>query len=417
MKLWRMLKERMLSHADSIAFTDGNITYRRLVEMVEGDQTGEGHIRIVCGKSKQDAALQILYCLANGYVSVPVDEEYGSAYVESVRAFLRDDEATYPDLAFIVFTSGTTGTPKGVMLSEDAIIENLKAIEGYFAVRAGQKMTIMRPLVHISALTGELLFGLYQGLELSFSEGSFQPQKAAQIFRENGTEVIGCTPTVLYHLYRYLADTSLTDIVISGERISSGLVAMLKPLGDKIHFYNVYGLTENSPRVTALCPQDFFRKIGSVGKVIRNTQLKMKDGELLVQSGSLMTGYYRRAELTNKKLRDGWLYTGDLAEIDKDGFVYILGRKDGMIIRGGVNVFPEDIESEAKSIEGVSACIAYGEDDLRFGQRVCLNYTGTANADMVHRKLAERLPSRMVPSKVRQVKSIATTASGKIKRK
>lgn len=417
MKLWRMLKERMLSHADSIAFTDGNITYRRLVEMAESNQTGEGHIRIVCGKSKQDAALQILYCLANGYVAVPVDEEYGSAYVESVRAFVRDDEATYPDLAFIVFTSGTTGTPKGVMLSEDAIIENLKAIEGYFAVRAGQKMTIMRPLVHISALTGELLFGLYQGLELSFSEGSFQPQKAAQIFRENGTEVIGCTPTVLYHLYRYLADTSLTDIVISGERISSGLVAMLKPLGDKIHFYNVYGLTENSPRVTALCPQDFFRKIGSVGKAIRNTQLKMKDGELLVQSGSLMTGYYRRAELTNKKLRDGWLYTGDLAEIDKDGFVYILGRKDGMIIRGGVNVFPEDIESEAKSIEGVSACIAYGEDDLRFGQRVCLDYTGTANADMVHRKLAERLPSRMVPSKVRQVKSIATTASGKIKRK
>lgn len=417
MKLWGMLRERMLSHADSIAFTDGNITYRRLVEMAEDNQMGEGHIRIVCGKSKQDAALQILYCLANGYVSVPVDEEYGSAYVECVRAFVRGDEAKYPDLAFIVFTSGTTGTPKGVMLSEDAIIENLKAIEGYFAVHEGQKMTIMRPLVHISALTGELLFGLYQGLELSFLEGSFQPQKATQFFKENATAIIGCTPTVLYHLYRYLADTLLTDIIISGERISSGLIAMLKPLDNKINFYNVYGLTENSPRVTALCPQDFFLKIGSVGKPIRNTEIKTDNGELLVKSKSLMSGYYKRPDLTAEKIKDGGLYTGDLAEIDEDGFVYILGRKDGMIIRGGVNVFPEDIESEAKSIEGVSSCIAYGEDDLRFGQRICLDYTGTVNADMVRRKLAERLPSRMVPSKVRQVKSIATTASGKIKRK
>ncbi len=417
MKLWDFLKLRMMCHADDIVFPRTKMTYGELIKMVEFQSNGAGKLQLIECSYRENAAIEILRCIACGNVAVPVDKTYGQAYIDQIRALIKDDAQEYRDLAFIVFTSGTTGVPKGAMLSDDAIIANLIGIESYCSIEPQKKIMILRPLVHIAVLVGELLFGLCRGLEISFYEESFFPQRLAQTLKANGTQVIGCTPTILYRLYDYLGDTVLTDIIISGERLTPVIVELLETYRNRIDFYNVYGLTENSPRVTALKPGEFFAHAGSVGKAIKNTELKICGGELLVQSKSMMNGYYKRPELSAEKLRDGWLHTGDAAQIDEMGYVYILGRKDGMIIRGGLNIFPEDIEAEIYQIDGVEECVVYGEDDIRYGQKVCLEYVGSASITDVRKRLVELLPCNMMPNRIIKVEQIAKTMSGKKKRK
>lgn len=414
MTLWEFLKPRMEHLGERIAFSNGNISYLQLVRLVEREK-GDGSLCIVNGDTKQEMAINLLRCLARGDVAIPIDMGYGKTYIHNLQDSIGSDENKYPDVAFIIFTSGTTGMPKGVMLSHEAVIENLKGIDDYFKVSIGQRLLIVRSLVHISALTGELLFGLYKGLRIDFFEEQFVPRRLGTYMQKCGTEIFCCTPTILYRLYRYLDQTVLTDIVISGERISTELVGLLRKYRNKIRFYNVYGLTENAPRVSALIPEEFFDHIGSVGTPILNTEIKVENEELLVRSKSMMSGYYKRADETEKKLRNGWLHTGDIAKIEND-FITICGRKDSMLIRGGLNIFPEDIEREVQRIDGVVDCIAYGKDDTAFGQKIYLDYVGEINEIEVRKILAKRLPATIMPNCIRKTDSIPMTVSGKKKR-
>ena len=316
MKLWKFLKSRMELHSSAIAFSREKITYGDLIRIAEAEPHGLGTLRLIECSSRAKAAIDILKCIACGDVAVPVDKGYGQAYIEHIQLFMKNDTTRYSDMAFIVFTSGTTGTPKGVMLSNKAIIANLKGIEKYCDIEVGKRIMILRPLVHIAVLVGELLFGLCRGMELCFYEEPYVPQRLAESLKKCETQVIGCTPTVLYRMCNYLEDSALTDVIISGERLSPMMTALLERYRERIHFYNVYGLTENGPRVTALKPAEFFFHPGSVGRAIANTKLKLRDGELLVRSRSVMNGYYKRPELTKKKMHGGWLHTGDAAQID-----------------------------------------------------------------------------------------------------
>lgn len=413
MTLWEFLRERMQLHKDRIAFSKGRITYGELISIAESGSGGGEQLQMISCAPRQRGAIELLQCLAGGRIAVPIDINYGQAYLDRIGTLVSVDPQYDSRLAFIVFTSGTTGTPKGVMLTHSAIIENLKAIESYFHVQEGQKMMIVRSLVHISALTGELLFGLCHGLELSFFEENFIPQRLVKELQTQKTQVLGCTPTMLYHLKNYLRDTDLRHIAISGERLSASMVESLKEYRDKIDFYNVYGLTENGPRVSALLPQEFFSRAGSVGKPVRETQIQIKNGELLVKSKSMMLGYYKCGDLTKLKIRGGWLYTGDMAKTDEDGYLYILGRKDNMLIRGGVNIFPEEIEEAAKRIAGLDDCIVYGEDDLNYGQKICMDYVGTTCIDRIRKELTQLLPCRLIPNRIRQVEEIPRSPNGK----
>ncbi len=415
MTVWSFLKSRMQTYGNRIAFRQGNLTYAQLISLAEGERGG-GKLRVVRGRTKQETAVELLRCLACGDVAVPLDGSYGEDYVRAIRAKIENDRSRYPKLALLMFTSGTTGTPKGVMLSHKAIVHNLKGIEGYFEVATGQRILIFRSLVHISAITGELLYALYRGLEIDFYEEAFSPQRLANRMAENGTEIFCCTPTLLYHIYRYLDGAPLDSIAISGERISNELVALLKRYEHKIKFYNVYGLTENAPRVSSLNPDEFFAYAGSVGKPIRNTRIKLKNGELLVKSASMMSGYYMRKDLTAEKLKGGWLHTGDMAEL-KEKRLYINGRKDGMLIRGGINLFPEDIERAINAITGVDDCIVYGKDDVAYGQKIYLDYAGGISEAALRRELAKRLPPSHIPNHINKTQTIPLTASGKKKRK
>lgn len=417
MTVWQFLKKRMLPYGSCVAFTEGRMTYAALIEAVEAQASQSKNEPVIAkGRTRQEQAIEILRILARGDIPVPVEESYGSEREAKIRRILTERREKLGKTAVIMFTSGTTGEPKGVKLSHRGLIENLKGIEGYFQASAGQKILILRPLVHIAVFTGELLFALCKGLEIAFYEEAFQPNRLANYIDREGIEIFGCTPTLIYHLSRFLKGDGLKSVIVSGERLTAGVVAALKERYPQLSFYNVYGLTENSPRVSALCPGEFFRKPGSVGRPIAHTRLKLADGELLVKSRSLMQGYLGDASGTEEKLRGGYLHTGDLARIDGQGYLYILGRKDDMLIRAGMNIYPAEIESAAMQIDGVKSCLAYGEADVRFGQRICLKAEADLEAAALRRELSARLPAYLVPDRIEIVPSLELTPSGKVKR-
>lgn len=417
MKLWRFLKNRMHYYGNKIAFTQGNITYSKLIDLVEKEQRKQKYRLVIAkGKTKQEQAIEILRTIASGNIPVPVEASYGIERENAIENILAENHDTLNKTAVVLFTSGTTGKPKGVKLSHKNIIENLKGIDGYFSVRKGQKLLITRPLVHVAVFTGELLFALYKGLEIDFYEEVFQPSRMAHYIDENRVQIFCCTPTLMYHLSRYLIGESLESIVISGEQLTGGVINILKEKYSKLNFYNVYGLTENSPRVSALCPDNFFKKIGSVGKPIAHTEVKLCNGELLVKSPSVMQGYLGDFEKTQEKIRGGWLYTGDMASIDTDGYIFILGRKDNLIIRSGMNIYPAEIENVVLQIEGVKSCIVYGESDVHYGEKICMKVIADINASELRKELVAKLPAYLVPDKILFVNKIELTPSGKIKR-
>ena len=418
MNVWKAIGRRMRRYGDRIAFVRGKITYAQLLSLVENRQNASSkHLLVpVYGKTKQEQAIGILQTLACGNIPVPMEESYGSVREEKIRKILSENTDDLRTTAAVLFTSGTTGEPKGVRLSHRGIVENLRGIERYFKVESGCRILIVRPLVHVGVFTGELLFALYRGLEIDFYEEAFQPNRLAAYIEVSRAQVLGCTPTLMVHLSRYWKGGALQVAAIGGERLTDGAAKILREKYPNVNFYNVYGLTENSPRVCALPPESFFGKIGSVGRPIAHTKVKLLCGELLVKSRSVMLGYMGEREKTREKLRGGWLHTGDLARIDEEGYVYILGRKDDMLIRSGMNIYPAEIESAAVQIPGVSACMVYGEEDVRFGQKICMKAVSDLDAAALRRALAGSLPAYLVPDKILIVDALELTPSGKVKR-
>lgn len=417
MTLWEFLKKAMLGHADQIAFEEG-MTYAELIREAESPQTSpRQRLRLCSGLTRQNQALALLRALAHGEIAIPVGADYGEEQAERIRLTVsRYGSSVSPDTALILFTSGTTGEPKGVMLSHENITENLLGIEEYFAVEPGQKLLICRPLVHVAVLVGELFFGLYKGMTLCFYEEPFQPRRLARTIDDGAIDAICLTPTLMFHLLPCLSGRRLSSVVLSGERLSVRLTELLKEKYPWIGFYNVYGLTENAPRVSALTPENFFRKPGSVGRPIRRTAVEIENGELLVRSPSVMLGYLGREELTRKKIQNGALCTGDAAATDEEGYLYILGRKDEMIIRCGFNIYPQEIENIVNKIPGVERCLVFGEEDIQCGQRVCLKYMGALEPSELRKAFAGKLAPHLLPQRIERVESLPLTPGGKVKR-
>ncbi|MGN1099755.1 MAG: class I adenylate-forming enzyme family protein, partial [Christensenellales bacterium] len=198
----------------------------------------------------------------------------------------------------------------------------------------------------------------------------------------------------------------------SGEVLTESVSKLLCDTFPNTEFYNVYGLTEHSPRVSALLPVDYAVKPGSVGKPIGDVRIKIERGELLVKSDSVMKGYYHDETLTADKIQNGWLHTGDRARMDADGYLYIDGRLDGMLIKAGINVYPEEIEKRANEIEGVSECVVYGER-VDNATVIGMKYVGTIGEKELRRELVGILNPNIVPTRIEKAEELARTASGK----
>lgn len=453
--LWKYIEEKMLRHQDStLVEEDICITYEGAVAFAKefAKRLEASCYGILC-RSELSGALAILSCIAAGVTFLPLSYRYGRKHCENIfqtvhpEYMITDimgelnvvklDNGTYQEPvgerpAAILCTSGTTGKPKGIMLSEKNLCTNISDIRRYFAINPADKILISRSLYHCAVLTGELLTSLCQGTHVHFYSESFRPGEILRKIKAEEITVLCGTPTMLTALARFERCTSnkstLRTIAISGECLDAARARTIKDAFPAAKIYHVYGLTEASPRVTFLPPEQFAAQGTCVGYPLRSLQLRVVDrrgtvvfpgetGELCVRGDSVMMGYYNDPTATVAVLRGGWLYTGDMAEISREGLVKIRGRKDNMIIRGGMNIYPQEIEKCLSMDSRVREVMAYGISDPLFGEKIGLRIAGDfAGRDEVLRMCRRMLLPYQVPAVVELMDELPKNGAGKIVR-
>ena len=451
MTLWKYIKERMLSFGGSTVREGGVcVSYDELVGYIERFAlriSGQGCCAVCCA-SELSAATAILGCIAAGVPVAPLSMRYGTAQCRSILDVLSPtcvvtdadgslgvygicDSSFSPARvrpALIMFTSGTTGTPKGAMLTESAVMANVSAVESYLRVDRRDTMLISRPLYHCAALTDELLVALVKGCGIVFSCGRFDPVGILGLIRSRSVSFMGSTPTVLGLLARMSrGPLPLRGISVSGECLSRPVAEKIRKAFPEADIYHAYGLTEACTRVSFLPCGEFDSDPCSVGYALPGVSLKILDpagrpvrsgvyGELWVKGKNIMRGYYARPDLTRSVLQGGWLRTGDIAA-QRGGKLYIRGRADDMIIRAGINIFPQEIEAALRRDPRTADVVAYGFDDgvggVKIGLKICGSFTDEGE---VRRMCVDLLPSYEVPSKISLADTIDRGVSGKLVR-
>ena len=452
MQLWRNIKEAMLRNPrQKVCEQQAEMSYEELVmfaEMFAQKLTQETCCAILCG-SEMAASMAILSCFAAGVTAVPLSVRYGELHCNKIldmispTAVISDMDGELQVIhmtnshyikpqehpALIMCTSGTTGKPKGVMLSEQNILTNVKDICSYLAINQEDAILIARPLYHCAVLTGEFLTSLIKGVRIHFYSEEFQPHKLNALIVENEITVFCGTPTLLSMLARFKRkniECTIKVICISGECMSKETGKLISNSFPNVDIYHVYGLTEACPRVSYLPPDLFEKHPDSVGVALDSISLKIvksdgciadigEEGILWVHGGNVMFGYYNDTTQTEKVLKDGWLCTGDIAVIDPDGLLRIKGRSDDLIIRAGMNIYPAEVEATLKIDERVREAFVYRIENSYIGVQVGLKISGAfSNVDEVKRLCLDILPSFQVPSYIELLDELPKNGSGKI---
>ena len=307
-------------------------------------------------------------------------------------------------MGIMLFTSGTTAMSKAVMLSHRNICADLMDIASVLEINEKDIMLSFLPLHHVFECTTGFLYPLYKGTCVAYCDGIRHLQENLV---EYHISAMVSVPILYENMYRKLIKAvekqGKLEKLEKGIKFSNSLLklhidvrkkifkeiheklggnvrlfisgaASLDPEVEKgyndlgIRVAQGYGLTETSPVVAA--STDFDYKLGSIGKLLPSVKAKINKpdengiGELLVKGPNVMLGYYNNEEETRKVLRDDWFYTGDLARIDEDGFVFISGRKKSVIVlKNGKNVFPEELENLVNRTEGVKESFVYGKPE------------------------------------------------------
>ena len=450
MTLWNYVKEHMLENFDRQISEDGaSLSYEETVIWAERFAQrlhGVNCCAILCS-SEMAAAMSLLACFAAEVTAVPLSMRYGEAHCNKILDRIRPDAiimdaggeiAVYrlkdgqyipPDEhpALIMCTSGTTGTPKGAMLSERSIVTNVSDIADYFLLDRSDTILIARPLYHCAVLTGEFLTALVRGANIRFYSGQFNPAKMLTLIKEHRITAFCGTPTLLSVMARFNrsdATETLRHICISGECMRSDAGTKIRLAFPTCSIYHVYGLTEACPRVSYLPPKYFSIYPDCVGIPLKSVSVKIlndrgipcrknEEGILYVKGDSIMLGYYGEHEKTRNILKDGWLCTGDIAVTNSAGFLKILGRMDDLIIKSGMNIYPAEVEGVLKQDSRVKEVLVYGFH-TPFGSQIGMKLVGDFSSTKEVRQLCMSvLPSFQVPAVIELVDSLPKNGSGK----
>ncbi len=347
-------------------------------------------------------------------------------------------EVAETETAVIIYTSGTTGYPKGACLSHNNLISNTISSAEAAQLRPRDNFLLVLPMFHSFTTTVCILVPLYLGAKITIIE-------SLKAFKEVIKEIIRKRPTIFVGIptiYNILTQFSLPRILtfrpfrfLNPLRLAvSGAAALpvevLKKFEKKfgIPLIEGYGLSEASP-VVSLNPVKDIRKPGSVGLSLPGVEVDVVDdqgrslkrgevGELIVRGPNVMRGYYNLPQETEETLKRGWLYTGDLAKIDEEGYIYIVDRKKDMIIVRGLNVYPREIEEVLYSHPAIAEVAVIGVEDKVKGEVpkafLALKEGRKLSKKEIIKYCQERLASYKVPHKIEFRKELPKTLTGKI---
>ena len=293
-------------------------------------------------------------------------------------------EVEADDPAVLLYTSGTTGTPKGAELTHSNLRRNVEVtLKTLIQIDENDTLLGALPLFHSFGQTCGLNCGVAAGARLTLIP-RFDPGKALEIIQRDEVTIFEGVPTMYTAMLnsekKEEVDLSSLRLCVSGGSAMPGEVmrAFEQQFGCKV--LEGYGLSETSP-VASFNHPDRERKQGSIGTPIEGVEMKVVDedgnevvqgevGEIVIKGHNVMKGYWNRPDATEEAIVDGWLHTGDLAYVDEDGFFFIVDRKKDMIIRGGYNVYPREIEEILYEHEAVAECAVLGVPDEQMGEEV-----------------------------------------------
>lgn len=316
--------------------------------------------------------------------------------------------------ALIMFTSGTTGENKAVVHSFKSLVASTISIDSEIQLEKNKKWLASLPFYRIGGFQ-IIIRSLLTGGTLCIPQNVTTKQiiDGVNRYKPDYISLVNAT-------YRGLLQTSINElkntkaIFIGGGPVDSSLLK--EGLSNGLPVYKVYGSTETGSMISILKPEDAVMKIDSAGKSLPGVKLKIEHDEILISSDSLFSGYYKNDSLTKEKLIKGWYKTGDVGVIDNDGFLFIKGRKDNIIISGGEKIDPNEIESAIKKIDYIKEAVVLGIPDEKWGQKICAVFVGSTKIDVseIQEKLKEILPSYKIPKMIKQIEKIPVDEMGKI---
>jgi fatty-acyl-CoA synthase len=347
-------------------------------------------------------------------------------------------QADPDDVYNIQFTSGTTGTPKGAALTHFNIVNNGFFVGEGMRLTAVDSVCIPVPLYHCFGMVLGVLAAMTHGAVSVLSGDAFEPLAVLEAVAKERCTALHGVPTMFiaelgHPRFGEFDLSSLRTGIMAGSPCPT---AVMRRVVAEMHMPEVticYGMTETSPVSFQSQPDDSLdRRVGTVGRVHPHVQVKIIDaggrvaprgveGELLTRGYSVMRGYWNDAERTRDVIdASGWMHTGDLAVIDDEGYCNIVGRVKDMIIRGGENISPREIEEFLYLHPVVFDVAVVGVPDPKYGEEVCacirLRSGMTASEDEIREFCRNRIAHYKVPRYVRFVESFPLTISGKVQK-
>ncbi len=338
------------------------------------------------------------------------------------------------DLAVVLYTSGTTGNPKGVMQTHHNLLANARnSYESQTRKDLQLTSLLVLPLAHSFGLAVSISGNLHGGLGVLMRW--FEPEGALRLIQEHRVQFMAGVPTMFVYMMNHPKaeefDTkSVERWLVGGAPMPvEQMLRFEKKFGGRM--YVGYGLTESCPGLVGE-REGMPRKEGSAGIPLEGVELKIVDdagrslprgekGEIVARGENISPGYFENAEATAETFRDGWLFTGDVGYMDDDGYVFIVERKKDLIIRGGFNIYPKDVEEVLHQHAAVRECAVVGVPDELMGEEVCayvaLAYGTKATPEDLMAHCKERMAKYKTPRWVEIVSDLPKTNIGKIKKK
>lgn len=338
------------------------------------------------------------------------------------------------DPCTVIFTSGSTGKPKGVILSSYNILNAASASVQNQTLNENDRTCLILPMFHI--------FGLVAGLFCNFIADSLiclpkdiHTSTLLELIETRKCTVFHSVPTMLLALVNNREFSpkrcrTLRCTILSGSAATESQIRMFREKFPNEHFISSYGLSEMAPVSASDYGDTEEHLLHTVGKPVPNIHIKIQDhitgrdclpgqqGEILVQGYNLMTGYYKIRPEDQSIDENGWLHTGDLGSLTEDGYLRLSGRLKELIIRGGENIMPGEVESEISAVEGVSMVKVLGVPSDFFGEEVCACVTMKEGFPFDEEQLRQALSGRLarfkIPAYFLEYKELPMLGTGKI---
>ena len=351
--------------------------------------------------------VELVFSSGKGYI--PFQEIY--SYRQNAIMLSWDIEPE--QIAVIMNTSATTGEFKSVPIRWKQVMAHVRASARTLGIDEKDNWLLVLPFFHISGLS-ILLRSLYNGTRVTILD-KFDEEAVLGLIRKKKVNMVSLTTTILGRMIDKMEEHSLRVALLGGEFIPVQLTR--KCLDKRLPVYKTYGMTETTSQSTTFCILDAPDKLDSVGRPLPEVDIAIKNadeegvGEICIKSPMLMDGYIGRETVGE------YFNTGDIGYIDPDRFLYVLNRRSDIIISGGENIYPKEIEDLLYELQEVKECAVVGEKDNKWGQVPVLYIVSTLTEEEIQGYFLDRLAKYKIPKTIIYMDELPKNASGKILRK